>query len=209
MSEFGAQPRAPRWLVGVFAALLVSLVVACGGTAESPLPSQSLALYSPSPPPSAGSSASGIPTPTATGTGSWPPGWDVAFCAMFDNAVDAQQLIVDIERAIGSGAQRDAKGLARNMHDSATQATQLLAQVPQWNVGSDAVTEIGKLMDYATRAADNYTKYFTKGTSAALRQARALRRQDAADAPKANQDLAKLTESGLACPNNGLQLESP
>jgi hypothetical protein len=191
-------------------AVLSLLLAGCGESNTSPQPSPSLITLSFSPiptatPPSSATHAS----PSASVVAGWPPGWDVDFCAMFDGAVTAQQLIVDVERAIDDGATRDAKGLARDLAQSAAQTTDLVAALPQWDPASDALSEINTLMDYGSRASAQYTKYFKSGVQADLKKARSLRRQDAAEVPTANQQLALLADAGLVCPKHDLQLESP
>ena len=55
-------------------------------------------------------------------------------------------------------------------------------------------------MDYGTQAAAKYANYFKNGTKATLRQARQLRRQDAAAVPQANTDLALTRRRGPGLP---------
>lgn len=188
---------------------LALLLAACESAPSSPLPSPSLITLSFSPIPMETAPVTAQASPSGTLTGGWPPGWDVAFCAMFANAIDAQQLIVDVERALSDNARKDAKGLARDLNDSATQATDQIAALPAWSTADQALAEVGKLMDYGTRAAAQYTKYFKDGTKSALRQARSLRRKDGAEVPAANSALTVLADAGLVCPGHALQLESP
>jgi hypothetical protein len=185
------------------------LLAGCEANPSSPLPSPSLVYLSFSPLPIETAPATTPAQPTSTLAGSWPPGWDVAFCSMFDNAVAAQQLIVDVERALSDKATKDAKGLASNLNDSAAQATQQIAALPAWEPAGQALSEIGDLMNLGTQAAAKYTRYFKDGTKAALRQARQIRSEDAAAVPQTNSDLARLADSGLVCPKHALQLESP
>jgi hypothetical protein len=189
--------------------LLGLLLAGCGATTSSPLPSPSLVYLSFSPLPAETAPASTFAPPSATLVNSWPPGWDAAFCAMFDNAVNAQQVIVDVERAITAKATKDAKGLAGDLTTLSTKATQQIDAMPDWAPSSQALSDIGGLMDYGTQAAAKYTKYFQNDNSATLKKARQLRRQDAAAVPATNSDLALLAETGLVCPKHALQLESP
>jgi hypothetical protein len=185
------------------------LLAGCEASPSSPVPSPSLVYLSFSPLPVDTAPATTPGQPTNTLGGSWPPGWDVAFCAMFDNAVAAQQLIVDVERALSDKVTKDARGLASDLNDSAGQATEQIAALPVWEPAAQAVSEIGDLMDLGTQAAAKYTRYFKDGTKAALRQARQIRSENAAAVPQANSDLARLAGSGLVCPKHALQLESP
>lgn len=208
MHDPARAPVAARLFV-VVVGLLSLLVAGCGASTTSPLPSPSLVYLSFSPLPAQTTPAPTSPSPSATAVGNWPPGWDAAFCAMFDNAVNAQQVIVDVERAISAKATKDAKGLARDLTDLSTKATQQIDAMPDWAPGSQALSDIGGLMDYGTQAAAKYTNYFQNGKSATLKKARQLRRQNAAAVPATNSDLALLAATGLVCPKHALQLESP
>jgi hypothetical protein len=207
MHDPARAPVASRLLVVL--GLLSLLVAGCGATTSSPLPSPSLVYLSFSPLPTATAHASTSAPPSSALVNSWPPGWDAAFCAMFDNAVNAQQVIVDVERAISAKATKDAKGLAGDLTTLSTKATQQIDAMPDWAPGSQALSDIGGLMDYATQAAARYTQYFRNGNTATLKKARQLRRQNAAAVPATNSDLALLAETGLVCPKHALQLESP
>ncbi len=202
------RPAISRQLFVLLGSLSV-LLAGCDATTSSPVPSPSLVFLSFSPIPTATLRGSAQASPMGTIASGWPPGWDVSFCTMLDSAITAQQLIVDVERAISDGATKDAKGLARDLADSAGQTTQLIAALPGWDPAGEALAQISGLMDYDTQAAAKYTAYFKDGTKAALRQARLLRRKDGAAVPQTNTALALLADKGVACPKHALQLESP
>jgi hypothetical protein len=128
---------------------------------------------------------------------------------MFGEAVIAQQLIVDVQRALDEGSTRDAKGLAHELSDTATHAAQLLEALPAWAAGQAATVAIATLLNFGSRAGDAYSSYFAHGAASDLRQARNLRRQDGNSVPIANDELAQLAAAGLRCGDTALQLESP
>ncbi len=203
------RPPVARRLIAALGSVSL-LLVGCGASTSSPSPSASLnTLISFSPIPTETAPPSASSAPTASLAVSWPPGWDVDFCTMFGNAVDAQQLIVDVERALSDGATKDAKGLARDLGDSAAKTTQQLAALTAWGPATNALSQVGGLMDYDTQAADKYAKYFSAGNKQALKQARLLRRKNGAAVPQTNRTLADLAGTGLVCADYALRLESP
>ena|SRR5687767_6240661 len=117
-------------VTGLVLVALLASVTACDAPARSPRPSSSLVVLDFTPPPSATSSASASP---GTSQGGWPLGWDASFCAVFAQAVDAQQLLVDVERALDEGANRDARLLADELIQSAGAATDAIAVLPDWS----------------------------------------------------------------------------
>ena len=140
---------------------------------------------------------------------SLPVGWDDAFCTIFSDAFIAQELIIDIERALEEANVRDARGLARDLRDTAADATTLLADLPVWEPATAAVASIASLIDIDARAGAEYGTYFTDDSRNALRRARALRREVEDQTPAANEVLAELAALGITCGDLPLQLEQP
>lgn len=180
--------------------------LACGGPAGTPRPSPSLIDLPSTPVPSL---ASGAPASPGTSFGSWPLGWDTAFCAMFRQAVDAQQLVVDVERALAEGANRDARLLAGELIVSADTAVDVIAALPVWSGATATVVAIAGLMDLGARSGTEYQAWFANGKNAALRRARDLRTENGTQVPAANAGLAGLADAGLTCQDVPLVLEAP
>jgi hypothetical protein len=193
-------------VTGLVLVALVAGVVACDAPARSPRPSSSLIVLDFTPLPSATSSASASP---GTSQGGWPLGWDASFCAMFVQAVDAQQLLVDVERALDEGANRDARLLADELIQSAGTATEAIAGLPDWSGAAATVIAIAGLMDLGERAGAEYHAWFANGRKAALRRARDLRSENGTQVPAAHDGLADLADAGLACLDLPLVLEAP
>jgi len=200
-------PPPSRLTVAALACLALLLAaVACDTPAGTPRPSPSLIVLQFTPQPSRSAS----PTSSAAATfASWPIGWDVAFCEMFSDAIIAQQLIVDVERALDEDNRHDARLLADELTLTATHVTELLAELPDWSTAADADAGIATLMDLGARAGREYHDYFANDKRAALRRARHLRRQNADQVPPINDELEALADRGLACPGANLVLESP
>lgn len=187
--------------VGVFAGTL-----ACAAPLATPRPSPSLLILQFTPRPS----LSTAPPPTASPASvDWPIGWDVGFCEMFDEAIIAQQLVVDVERAMAEGNTHDARLLADELTLTADHATELLGALPSWPQAESAVVGIAVLMDLGSRAGTEYHSWFNDGKRAALRRARALRGENGSKVPVVNEDLQALADAGLTCPGTSLSLESP
>ena len=94
---------------------------------------------------------------------------------MFNEAIIAQQLVVDVERAMAEGNTRDARLLADELTLTADHATELLAALSGWPQAESAAVGIAALMDLGSRAGIEYHSWFNDGKRAALRNARALR----------------------------------
>ncbi len=197
--------RLRAWVLAVCAAIVV---VACAEPAGTARPSTSLIPldFTPQPTISPAPVPTGSPGPTML---RWPAGWDVAFCAMLGEAVIAQELVVDVERAMDEGANRDARQLARELGETALGAATLLEALPDWDGGQDALLELGALLDLDSRAGPEYESYLVDGKRGALRRARDLRREIETSVPRANEQLDLLTEMGMSCPDTTLVLESP
>ena len=138
---------------------------------------------------------------------SLPVGWDNAFCAVFADVVVAQELVIDIERALDEENVRDARGLARDLRDIAADATTLLADLPDWDPGAAATLEVAALIDLGGRTGAEYGAFFTDETRNALRRARNLRREMGDATPAANGEFAALADLGITCQGIPLRLE--
>jgi hypothetical protein len=193
-------------VTGLILVALVVSVAACDSAARTPRPSQSLIILSFSPQPSQTSGSS--PSP-GTSQGGWPLGWDAGFCAMFVQAVDAQQLLVDVERALDEGANRDARLLADELILSSSAAVDAIAALPDWSGATATVIAIAGLMDLGERAGTEYHAWFANGRKAALRRARDLRLENGTLVLGANDGLADLANAGLTCQDVQLVLEAP
>lgn len=200
-------PRATRSLaIGLIAVTLLAGVLACDAPARTPRPSPSLIVLEFTPQPSRTTG----PTPTlGASLASWPLGWDVSFCAMFGQAVIAQQLLVDVERAMAEGDDHDARLLADELTQTATDTADLIGSLPDWPDGDGAVVGIAGLMDLGARAGTEYHSWFADGKRAALRRARDLRTENGGQVPITNTELAALADLGLTCPDMPLVLEAP
>jgi hypothetical protein len=201
------QPRRITW-VASFAILAVLLVTGCDEARTSPRPSSSLLEVQFTPQPSSTASATGQPTTQPTFV-SLPVGWDNAFCGVFADTVVAQELVIDIERALDEENVKDAKGLARELRDTTADATALLADLPDWDPAQGATLEIATLIDLGGRAGTEYGTFFTDESRNALRRARALRKEIENETPAANEALAGLADLGIECEGFPLVLEKP
>jgi hypothetical protein len=193
-------------LTSLILVALIAGVSACDAPARTPRPSPSLIILDFSPRPSGSAAASASP---GASHGGWPVGWDVSFCAMFVQAVDAQQLLVDVERALDEGANRDARLLADELIQSASAGVDAVAEVPTWADATATVVAIAGLMDLGKRAGTEYHAWFANDKKAALRRARVLRLENGAQVPAANDGLADLANAGLTCQDVPLVLEAP
>ena len=193
---------------GLILLSLAATVVGCDGAgARTPRPSSSLIILDFSPQPS-GTTAGASASPGAQ-RGGWPVGWDVSFCAMFAGAVDAQQLLVDVERALEDGANHDARLLAGELIESADGTVDAINTLPEWPDATATLVAIAGLMDLGERAGAEYHAWFANRKTAALRRARDLRRENGTQVPGANEGLADLADAGLSCPDLPLVLEAP
>ncbi|MEP7158488.1 MAG: hypothetical protein ABI797_03600 [Chloroflexota bacterium] len=197
-----------RALLVVLAALAVLVsAVGCESSRATPRPSPSLIIlqFTPRPSRSLTPSPSALPSVTAD----WPIGWDVEFCRMFTDAVIAQQLVVDVERALDEDNTRDARLLADELSAVAAHTSELLLALTPWPDAETTSVGIAALMDLGGRAAAEYQTFFAKDRRPALRRARALRQENGAGVPDVNEELAALADMGLTCPGNPLELEAP
>lgn len=128
---------------------------------------------------------------------------------MFAEARIAQELLVDIERALAEDAQRDARGLARELGRVAQDAIVLMDDIPTWEDASEALLDIATLLDLGGQAATEYDTYFSEDSRPALRRARGLGRENGQGVPGANRALEDLAAAGVECPDGPLVLETP
>jgi len=202
-----ARHRPQLMLVGVLVALAALMAGACDSPRSSQRPSASLleVEFTPRPTPSVRSSEEPTDAPTFV---SLPVGWDNAFCSVFADVVVAQELVIDVERALDEENFRDARGLARDLRDITADATALLAELPDWERATQATLEIATLIDLGGRAGTEYGAYFADDARA-LRRARTLRREILDGTPAANEALAELADLGIDCEGQPLVLEQP
>jgi len=197
-----------RWLSMLAVALCVAVVaVGCDAGRSSPRPSASLLEVEFTPQPTETPESTGEPTGEPTFV-SLPVGWDDAFCAVFADAVDGQQLVIDVERAVGEENFRDARGLARDLREVSADGTTLLADVPAWDEGKPAVDAITELIALHVQAGDAYGSALGNNPPRnALRDARRIRKQVGTKTPPANAALADLAALGIACEGYDMHLE--
>lgn len=201
------------WRRRSFAASLAALaavvaigVIACDEPRSSLRPSASLleVEFTPQATRDPGSSEEPSAAPTFL---SLPVGWDNDFCAVFADAVVAQELVIDVERALDEENLRDARGLARELREITTDASTLLAALTDWGPGAPATLELAALIDLGGRAGVEYGTFFTDESRTALRRARNLRREIGDATPAANEEFAALWDLGITCEGIPLQLE--
>ncbi|MDL2335161.1 MAG: hypothetical protein QFC55_03920 [Chloroflexota bacterium] len=192
-------------VIGLAFVCLTGGVLACDSPAKTPRPSSSLIVLQFTPQPSR---SSGPPATPGRSPATWPLGWDASFCAMFSQAVDAQQLLVDVQLDIDDGKNHDARLLAGELIQSAGAATDAITTLPDWPDGQPVVVGIAGLMDLASRAGDEYHSWFADGKRAALGRAQALRSENGGQVAEVNGDLAALADQGLNCQGTSLVLEA-
>ena len=202
------QPRSATVLYLVVAALGAAVLLACEEPGSSARPSPSLIEIDVSRPPSTNAAApSQSPTSQATFV-SIPVGWDTAFCGILADAVVAQELVIDIERAINEEAVRDARALTRELRDITADAIGLLAQVPEWDTGAQAIQRLGLMVDLGSKAAEQYDVAFDQQSASAIRRARAFRRDIERETAATNEALTNIANVGISCEGTQMQLEA-
>lgn len=190
------------------AAVFTSFLLGCDQPRSSARPSPSLVEIDVSRPPSTTAPSSSA-SPTALSTFvSIPVGWDNSFCGILADAVVAQELVIDIERAINEEAIRDARGLTRELGDITADAAGLLSQVPAWDTGADVIQKLGVMIDLGSNAAEQYNIAFDQQSSNALRRARGFRRDIGRQTDATNEALANIANVGIACDGTAMQLET-
>lgn len=185
------------------------LLLACGDTASPTVPlnpsplATPVAVTTPAPAP-----PTPRPTPVVTAP-PWPAGWDEEFCAAFSEVKVAQELVVDVPRALAEDESDDALGLARELRATALGARELIEEVPAWDRAQPALAELDRLADMGSRVGRFYVRFLDEGR----RPARARAQDLAADMPpvveEANSMLDDLAALGVECPQAALSLESP
>ncbi len=199
--------RRSRGGLAISVCLILGLVaVGCDSPRSSLRPSASLLEVEFTPQPTVTPESTDEPTEEPTFL-SLPVGWDDAFCGAFADTVDAQELVIDIERAIAEENAKDARGLARDLRNVTADATALLAALTPWEPAQPAVDSITELITLGAQAGEAYGQGFTDQSRDAIRDARRLRRQIGNKTPAANEALAELTAAGIACEGYELQLE--
>src|SRR5262245_19923429 len=190
-----------------FALCVLMVAVGCGSSSNSPRPSASLLQVDFTPQPTMTPDSAAEPTNEPSFISS-PVGGDDAFCAVLADAIDGQQLVVDIERAIEEENLKDARGLARDLRGVAADGTTLLADMPAWDEGQPAVDSLTELIALHVQAGDAYGQALGNDPPRnALRDARRIRRQIGTKTPAANDALAELATLGIACDGLEMQLE--
>ena len=135
-----------------------------------------------------------------------PVGWDDGFCAIFADVAVAQELVIDVERAIDEENAKDAKGLARDLRDITADGVGLMEGLPEWEDAADATAAISSLLEMYGKAATEYLAFFNEET-ANLRRARSVRRQISRATPAANDAFAELETLGIVCDDQALVIE--
>ena len=105
-----------RAVLASLAIVLTVTAVGCDEPASSARPSASLLEVEFTPRATLSAAESDEPTAEPTFV-AIPVGWDDAFCSIFADVVVAQELAIDIERALEEENARDARGLARDLRD--------------------------------------------------------------------------------------------
>ncbi len=189
------------------------LVAACGTGSPSPRPTTTLPSatdpvgLTPAPPPT---SRPRTAAPTTPVVGSWPDGWDADFCSAFAEVVPAQELAVDVGRALDEDDDDDALGLARELESSGEAATEMLANLPQWEPAQAAVDQLTELMDMAQRMGRSYRRFMEDNRGPALERAQGIGAEMRPLVDSVLADLGVLSdEEGLGCPGMEFALESP
>lgn len=121
----------------------------------------------------------------------------------------AQQLVVDVPRALAEDEPEDALALARELRATALRARELIEAVPAWARAQPALAEMDRLADMGSRVGRFYVRFLDEGR----RPARARAQDLTADMPpvvdEVHSSLDDLAALGLHCPPFGLNLESP
>lgn len=193
--------------LAVILALMGALALGCEEPRSSARPSPSLIEIDVSQPPSTTGVPGSSPTTQATFV-SIPVGWDNAFCGILADAVVAQELVIDIERALNEEAVQDARRLTRELRDITADAAGLLGQVPAWDTGAAAIERLGLMIDLGSRAAEQYDIAFDRQSASALRRARDLRRDIRSETEATNEALANIASVGITCEGTQMQLET-
>lgn len=198
------------------AALLVVVVIAgaCGSGSPSPRATRSPAATT-SPRASVGVVPTLGPPPTEAPSlppqqaPDWPDGWDAAFCTAFDQVVVAQELAVDIGRALAEEDRADAQALAAELIATTEAATALLGEVTGWEDAEALVGRLTSLLDVGGRIGRQYRRYLAEDRPAGLDRANELIGEMRPMVDEARARLADLASAGIQCPGHELTIESP
>jgi len=196
---------ATRATLALLALVLTVAAIGCDGPSSSTRPSASLLEVEFTPRATVGADETEEPSAEPTFV-AIPVGWDDAFCGVFADVVVAQELAIDIERAIDEENPRDARGLARDLRDITTDAQGLMEGLPEWDDAADVTAELTALLDLYARTSAEYLAYFNEETGT-LRRARNLRRMIGRATPGANESFAELETLGIECDDQPLVIE--
>lgn len=199
---------------GALGLLALLLVAACGsgGGNGTPTPTRPAGTVNPSPiggtssPPGTTVSPGPIGTPFAS---PWPRGWDSDFCDLFADVVVMQELAVDIGRALEDEARADARGLTRELAETATSVREQLGELPSWEAAAPLENQLGELVDLAERMATRYERHFATNRRNPLNAAREAGGQMNEVVAEVLDRLRTLEEDGLSCPEVDFELETP
>ncbi len=156
----------------------------------------------------------GVPTVTPRPTRRptpppWPAGWNEEFCTALAKVIVAQELTVDVPRALDEGDEQDALALARELRATALAAADLLGEVPEWEPAQPAVSELLSLVDIGARIGRQYVRFLDEGRQPALERVNELLDDMRPVVSDTNAALAELGALGLSCEPDGLELETP
>jgi hypothetical protein len=196
----------------VAAVLAVSMLVACGAGSPSPSPSPTVPVDLDTPAPSPVSVPTMAPTapPTLPPQGDWPAGWDTAFCAAFQEVVVAQELAVDVGRALEEDERDDALALARELEGAGAATQEMLGELEEWEPAQEAVEQLTELMDLAERMGRNYRRYLDENARNRLRRAQGFAADMGPVVENVEAELAGLAnDENLSCPTAEFVLETP
>jgi hypothetical protein len=196
----------------VAAVLAVSMLAACGAGSPSPSPSPTVPVDLDTPAPSPVSVPTMAPTapPTLPPQGDWPPGWDTAFCGAFEEIIVAQELAVDVGRALEEDERDDALALARELESAGAFTQEMLGELEEWEPAQDAVEQLTELMDLAERMGRNYRRYLDENSRNRLRRAQGFAADMGPVVENVEAELAGLAnDENLSCPTGEFVLETP
>jgi hypothetical protein len=187
--------------------LPLSVVGACTDALAEPTPT----LFTPPAQPTATAPvATATPRPTPQPTPPpWPAGWEIEFCTALGEVVVAQELTVDIPRALDEGDNDDALALARELRATAIGAGELLGGVTPWEEAQPAIAEMVTLADIGSRIGRQYVRFLEEGRRPALERVNALLDDMRPVLIDANAALAELDALGVDCSPTELILETP
>ena len=205
MSSTRSAPTPVRAMLAGLAVLMAVTAIGCEEPSSSIRPSASLLEVEFTPRATAGADETEEPSAEPTFV-AIPVGWDSAFCGIFADVVIAQELAIDIERAIDEENPGDAKGLARDLRDITTDAQGLMEGLPEWEDAADATAQTTALLDLYARTSAEYLSFYNEETGT-LRRARSLRRQIGRATPGANESFAELETLGISCDDQPLVIE--